>query len=89
MNLNDLLWESNNRTQPNDNQRKQNQIVNEQDQLEKVNPSGQDSFENNQKNEKTNSPGKIEQSETKKAGNYKSREEVMVRCQKIIKYIPG
>jgi len=63
---------SNDRTQPYGNVEKRNQIVNEQDQQEKVNPSGEDSpntFEGNQKKEEANTPGKTNQSEIQKASN--------------------
>ena len=61
---------STDRTQPYGNEEKRNQIVNEQDQQEKVNPSGEDSpntFEGNQKKEEANIPGKTNQSEIQKA----------------------
>ena len=58
------------RTQPYGSEEKRNQIVNEQDQQEKVNPSGEDSpntFEGNQKKEVANISDKANQSEIEKA----------------------
>jgi hypothetical protein len=65
---------STDRTQPYDNEGKRNQIVNEQDQQEKVNPSDEDSsnmFEENQKNEEVNYTGKTNQSEMKEVSKDK------------------
>jgi hypothetical protein len=65
---------STDRTQPYCNEEKRNQIVNEQDQQEEVNPSGEDSpntFEGNQKKEEVKIPGKANQSEMKKASKNK------------------
>ena len=65
---------STDRTQPYSNEGKRNQIVNEQDQQEEVNPSGEDSskvFEENQKNEDVNYTGKINQSEMKEVSRDK------------------
>jgi hypothetical protein len=61
---------STDRTQPYGNEEKRNQIVNEQDQQEKVNPSGEDSpntFEDNQKKEEAKVPVKTNRSEKEKA----------------------
>jgi hypothetical protein len=63
-----------NRTQPYDSGGKQNQIVNEQDQLEKVNPSGQyspNTVEDNQKDNEAINSDKTNQSEKKRDGKNK------------------